>query len=71
MKTKYLTIYSDSSDTENNKNIKEKDYIELNFEKNKYSNNSNFIILKNYVKKNKNQIIELLLKKIIKIKIFH
>ena len=67
MNNKSITIYSDSSDSdnesdnniENNENISE-DFIELNFTQNKYYNNNNYVFIKNYIKKNRHQIIELL-----------
>lgn len=64
MKTKNLTIYSDSSqDNENNNHVNEKNYIELIFEKNKYISNSYLHSIKRYIKKNKEEIIELLYEK--------
>lgn len=63
MTTRNLTIYSDSSDNENDNHVNEKNYIELIFEKNKYISNSNLDSIKKYIKKNKHEIIELLYEK--------
>lgn len=63
MTTRNLTIYSDSSDNENDNHINEKNYIELIFEKNKYISNSTVDSIKKYIKKNKQEIIELLYEK--------
>lgn len=63
MTTRNLTIYSDSSDNENDNHVNEKNYIELIFEKNKYISNSSLDSIKKYIKKNKQEIIELLYEK--------
>jgi hypothetical protein len=61
MKNKHLTFYSDSLDSETNIEKKNSDdYIELNFNQNKIVSDENYFSLANYIKINRDKIIEML-----------